>query len=84
MAGIRGIRNPFPSKGKAPTGIFSTRGKQKQDGASGPRMDTLAHAHSSSNDKNGTSVESGPGNRGKRHQAPRTKSATSAGSAVSS
>lgn len=26
----------FPTKGRAPTGIFSTRGKQKQDGMSAP------------------------------------------------
>lgn len=31
MAGIRGAKNPFPTKGKAPTGIFSTRGSQKMD-----------------------------------------------------
>ena len=31
MAGIRGVRNPMPSKGDSPTGIFSTKGKQKLD-----------------------------------------------------
>jgi hypothetical protein len=31
MAGIRGIKNPMPSKGDKPTGIFSTRGRQKND-----------------------------------------------------
>ena len=31
MAGIRGVRNPNPSKGSKPTGIFSTKGSQKKD-----------------------------------------------------
>ena len=31
MAGIRGVRNPVPTKGEKPTGIFSTRGSQKKD-----------------------------------------------------
>ena len=35
MAGIRGVRNPMPKKGGQPTGIFSTRGKQKQDPTGG-------------------------------------------------
>ena len=29
MAGIRGVKNPFPKKGGQPTNIFSTNGKQK-------------------------------------------------------
>lgn len=33
MAGVRGVVNPMPKKGKSPTGIFSTRGSQKQDSA---------------------------------------------------
>ena len=72
MAGVRGIRPTLPSKGSTPTGIFSTRGKQKQDGASGPGMGTLKYAHGNSNDKNGT--RNGPGgaaNPGLRHQAPK-------------
>jgi hypothetical protein len=31
MAGVRGIKSPMPSKGSAPTGIFSSRGAQKMD-----------------------------------------------------
>ena len=31
MAGIRGVKNPLPKKGTAPTGIFSTKGRQKND-----------------------------------------------------
>ena len=70
MAGIRGIRNAIPSKGKSPTGIFSTRGKQKQDGMSGPNMGTLKYAHGNSNDKNGT--RSGGGSAAQtKHQPPR-------------
>jgi len=36
MGQIRGVVNPMPTKGKAPTGIFSTRGSQKQDGVTAP------------------------------------------------
>jgi hypothetical protein len=28
---IRGVKNPLPTKGGSPTGIFSTRGSQKND-----------------------------------------------------
>jgi hypothetical protein len=31
MAGIRGVKNPMPSKGEKPTGIFSRSGSQKKD-----------------------------------------------------
>ena len=31
MAGVRGVRNPYPTAGGKPTGIFSTRGSQKKD-----------------------------------------------------
>ncbi len=65
MPGIRGLRNPIPSKGKAPTGIFSTRGKQKQDGADGPNMGTLKYAHS-----NNRSQPTSSSGQGLRHQAP--------------
>jgi hypothetical protein len=34
MAGIRGVVNPMPKAGKAPSGIFSTRGSQKMDSTS--------------------------------------------------
>ena len=73
MAGVRGVRNPIPSRGKKPTGMFSSRGQQKQDGASGPNMDTYKYAHRNGNDKNGTKTGGLPSDRGsKRHQAPRT------------
>lgn len=65
---IRGARNPMPNRGKTPSGIFSTRGSQKQDGASGPNMGVKAAAHNSS--------RSGPrstGEQGLRHQSPKRK-----------
>lgn len=31
MAKIRGSRDPMPTKGGSPTGIFSSRGRQKND-----------------------------------------------------
>jgi hypothetical protein len=31
---IRGVKNPVPMSGDKPTGIFSTRGKQKKDSLS--------------------------------------------------
>jgi hypothetical protein len=43
MAGIRGAQNPVPTKGKAPTGIFSTKGSQKQDPA-GPNKELMGYA----------------------------------------
>lgn len=68
---IRGTRDPFPSKGNKPTGIFSTRGKQKQDGASGPHMDTLKYAHSNTNDDNGRSAKNVSAGQSVRHQKPK-------------
>lgn len=69
---VRGIKNPFPSKGDSPTGIFSTRGKQKQDGVSGPHMDALRYAKSNTNDYNGQSAKrgklGGKGDASLRHQ----------------
>lgn len=47
MAGIRGVKNPMPTKGDAPTGIFSTRGRQKMDStASQPAKGLMADAKS--------------------------------------
>ncbi len=44
---IRGERSPFPPKPKAPTGIFSTRGKQKMDDTSHfDHKDVQRYAHS--------------------------------------
>jgi len=41
---IRGMKNPMPTKGKAPTGIFSTRGSQKNDGMHSEHMSLLNYA----------------------------------------
>lgn len=61
---IRGTRPIKPSKGGTPTGMFSSKGRQKQDGASGPNMDALKYAHSTN-----TRVEHTSDNaQGKRHQ----------------
>lgn len=72
MAGIRGARNPMPSKGKKPTGIFSTNGTQKQDGISGPHMNVkrAAYAH---NRKVGK-PDKASGVDKLRHQAPMKRS----------
>jgi len=35
MAKIRGVKNAMPVRGDSPTGIFSTRGKQKLDPLAG-------------------------------------------------
>lgn len=70
---IRGPKNAMPKKGGSPTGIFSTNGKQKQDGATGPHMDTVKYAHRKSNDLNGHRSDGLPkGNAGDRHQTPRS------------
>ena len=39
MAGVRGVRNPMPSKGGKPTGIFSTNGSQKKDPLNAPQSE---------------------------------------------
>ena len=62
---IRGQRNPMPTRGKAPTGIFSSKGTQKQDGASGPHMDIKAAAHN-----NKRSAPRNTGEQSLRHQVP--------------
>jgi len=42
---IRGVRNPLPTAGDKPTGIFSTRGSQKKDPlGSGFKPDMTAKA----------------------------------------
>lgn len=70
MAGVRGIRNPLPKKGGSPTGMFSSKGRQKQDGATGPHMDTLRYAHSGGGEIAGKPKSD---NRALRHQPPRSK-----------
>lgn len=68
---IRGSRPIKPTKGGQPTGMFSSKGRQKQDGASGPHMDTLKYAHSTN-----TRVEhTGDNAQGARHQKNFGKSA---------
>lgn len=64
---IRGTRNPFPKAGGKPSGIFSTHGRQKQDGASGPHMGTYKYAHAGGGETAGKPV-SGSG-QSKRHQS---------------
>ena len=45
MAKVRGVENPMPSKGGKPTGIFSTRGRQKSDSvAAQPEKGLLRYA----------------------------------------
>ena len=45
MAGVRGAKNPMPTKGDKATGIFSSRGVQKLDStASQPGKSTMAYA----------------------------------------
>lgn len=45
MAGVRGVKNPMPSKGGKPTGIFSSRGKQKMDSvAAQPEKGLMGYA----------------------------------------
>lgn len=62
---VRGQKPIWPNKGGKPTGIFSTNGKQKQDGISGPNMDLLKYAHSGGGDKGGHKADTA---QGKRHQ----------------
>lgn len=65
---VRGHRSIWPSKGRAPTGIFSTRGKQKVDSTSHfPDQDCKNYAHSTSS----RSKPKGTGGAGLRHQKPK-------------
>lgn len=64
MAGVRGMKPFRPQSGKAPTGIFSTKGKQKDDGTAGmPNQAVMGHALGSST----RSKPNGNGNQGLRH-----------------
>ena len=63
---IRGKRSIKPSKGGTPTGIFSTNGRQKQDGATGPHMDLKNYAHSGGGTNRGEQKTDTA--QGKRHQ----------------
>lgn len=39
MGKIRGVVDPFPTRGKPPTGMFSSRGSQKMDPVTAPAGD---------------------------------------------
>ena len=71
---IRGRRNPFPQKAESPSGIFSTNGKQKQDGQNGPHKDVLNYSLGNSNDMNGQKLTGQSGKQGLRHQSPKSRS----------
>ena len=70
---IRGIRNPIPTKGDTPTGIFSTRGSQRQDGLSGPHngLKNAALSVDGKLGKSGSGNNLNTGGQGERHQAPK-------------
>lgn len=69
---VRGKRNAVPKSGGKPTGIFSSRGKQKQDGATGPNMDTFNYAH---RNKGKETLPTDAAS--KRHQQPRASGTAS-------
>lgn len=62
---VRGVRSIWPSKGRPPTGIFSSRGSQKKDStADMPNQSVKNYAEGS-----GTrSKPSNPGSPNLRHQ----------------
>lgn len=66
---IRGRRNPMPSKGEKPTGIFSHgNGKQKMDPVKSDHKGLLKYSLSGGGEAKGK--PSGDGNPGLRHQKP--------------
>lgn len=67
---VRGQRNIYPDAGGKPTGMFSSRGKQKMDPTDQfPHKGTMAYAKGSST----RSKPSGNGNQGLRHLKPKGK-----------
>jgi hypothetical protein len=65
---VRGERPTFPRAPKPPTGIFSTRGKQKMDDNSYfQNKDTLSYAYG----RGTRSKPTGNAHQGKRHQSPK-------------
>lgn len=64
---IRGIRNPMPSKGGKPTGMFSSRGKQKVDPTSGYDKSLNRYALADGGETEGKPSGS---EKGLRHQKP--------------
>lgn len=64
---IRGPRPIFPPKGRAPTGIFSSKGRQKADSTTTfSNKDLLNYAYST----NGRLKPRPDNQSGKRHQSP--------------
>lgn len=68
---VRGRRNPMPSRGEKPTGIFSTRGKQKVDATDGYHKNLVRYAHSGGGEVSGK--PKGDGGKNLRHQPPKGK-----------
>lgn len=66
---IRGVRSPWPKKGLKPTGIFSTRGRQKNDSVSFPNEGLANYAHSSHTRSKVTGASSA--GQSLRHQKPK-------------
>lgn len=65
---VRGLRSIWPTKGKPPTGIFSTRGRQKVDStADFDNKSVQSYALGSST----RSKPSKSGEQGLRHQKPK-------------
>lgn len=64
---VRGKRSIWPKQGLPPTGIFSTRGKQKADPVSTPDEGLRSYALNSST----RSKPKGSGGQSLRHQKPK-------------
>lgn len=70
---VRGRRNPMPTRGGKPTGIFSSRGvgKQKMDSTDGYNKSLNRYALSGGGEVKGK--PKGNGNPGLRHQKPKRR-----------
>lgn len=66
---VRGQRAIYPEKGRRPSGIFSTSGRQKLDGTDGYRKGLMNYALG----KSARSKPKGGGDKGLRHQAPKRR-----------
>lgn len=70
---IRGERSPFPPKPDAPTGIFSTNGKQKMDSTSHfKHKDTQRYAHSGTGEAKNKPKGHNPNLRHQKHYGRKT------------
>lgn len=68
---IRGMRSIWPPKGKKPTGIFSSRGSQKNDGnGNAPDVSAMKAAHKNTNDYSNQKKPYSAGSASLRHQKP--------------